>query len=127
MTKPENPFDLSAEDPNEEREYDDASMHENADIHTKTNSELMSEVESAINRMAADGSLITEVKNALCKVPILKLYYSAAKRNLADFLGAEEMDRTRAVRRMIYDISEGNNREHIFCLVTQLRKYLSDK
>ena len=124
MTTPENSW---GSDPTEGREHDDASMNENADILTKTNFDLISEVESAINRMAADGSLINEVKNALCKEPILKFYYSAAKRNLADFLGKEEMDRTRAVRRMIFDIAEGNNREHIFCLVIQLRKYLRDK
>ncbi len=124
MTTPESSW---GSDPTEERAADDASMNENADVITKTNSELISEVESEINKMAADGSLINEVKNALCKEPILKLYYSAAKRNLADLLGKEEIDRTRAVRRMIFDIAEGNNREHIFCLVIQLRKYLRDK
>lgn len=109
---PEKPNDFRAEEP-EEREYDDASMNENADVMHKSVGELIEEVGAVINRIEHDEDKLKSLRNEICKTLSLHSWYEAAKAILKPKLdpAKKTMPRARVMKEMINNIDIHNNRE----------------
>lgn len=127
----ETPNNFRTEDPDREREYDDAGMNENADVLHKSISALIEEVESVVNRISSDKAQLLTLRNAICKSLTLHSWYEATKTKLSSMRAKDKQDMGRDVvlRAMLNNIDSHRNRDEAkeiaMELVLIVRKWLS--